>query len=162
MEMNRLSAGDPSKSGGINDPSVGSFFGVNGDGATREAMAVSQLWYEQAFFDETLRIRFGKLDITAALIVAAVLALMATLLTMRQFLNGVRLITDDPFSDYGLGAAAIYSPVSVVHRMDFPSPGGLPRNGLNTAAPRRGLLVQHRRDWLSQFDSAWPPAQPTA
>ena len=44
-----LSEGKWSKSGGINDPAVGSFFNVNGDGAPRRAIDVTELWYEQNF-----------------------------------------------------------------------------------------------------------------
>ena len=46
----------------IDETSIGSVFGVNGDGAGRRAMDVTEVWYEQAMFDETLRFRFGKLD----------------------------------------------------------------------------------------------------
>lgn len=47
----------------IDETSIGSVFGVNGDGAGRRVMDVTEVWYEQAMFDETLRFRFGKLDI---------------------------------------------------------------------------------------------------
>lgn len=53
-----------SKSGGIDGVSVGSAFGVNADAGSRDAMVVTELWWEQSMFDDTLRLRFGKLDIT--------------------------------------------------------------------------------------------------
>ncbi|GAH06916.1 unnamed protein product, partial [marine sediment metagenome] len=59
-----LTEGKWSKSGGIDAPSVGSAFGVNGDGAPRRSMDVSELWYEQVFADETIRLRIGKMDLT--------------------------------------------------------------------------------------------------
>jgi porin len=108
--------GSWSKSGGINDPAVGSYFGVNGDGASREAMAISQVWYEQAFFDETLRIRAGKLDIGGGFDCGgSTVAFDGNAYAndeTAQFLNGALINNPTiPFPDYGLGAAAIYNPV---------------------------------------------------
>lgn len=108
--------GSWSRSGGINDPAVGSFFGVNGDGATREAMAISQFWYEQAFFDETLRIRFGKIDITGGFDCGgSTVAFDGNAYAndeTTQFLNGALINNPTiPFPDYGLGTATIYNPV---------------------------------------------------
>ena len=51
-------------SNGINDNSVGSIFGVNGDAAGDEALDVTQLWYQQWFGEETFAIRLGKIDLT--------------------------------------------------------------------------------------------------
>ncbi|MHC4542231.1 MAG: carbohydrate porin, partial [Planctomycetota bacterium] len=44
--------------------SVGSVFGINADAGGRRAMDLTELWYEQAMFDDTLRLRLGKMDIT--------------------------------------------------------------------------------------------------
>ena len=49
---------------GIDGPSVGSIFGVNGDATGYRAADVTQLYYEQALFDDILTIRVGKLDLT--------------------------------------------------------------------------------------------------
>lgn len=108
--------GSWSRHGGINDPAVGSIFGVNGDGATREAMAVSQFWYEQAFFDDTLRVRFGKLDITGGFDCGgSTVAFDGNAYAndeTAQFLNGALINNPTiPFPDYGLGAMAMYNPV---------------------------------------------------
>ncbi len=51
-------------SDGIDDSSVGSLFGVNDSAAGDEPIILAELWYEQALFDESLRIRIGKLDLT--------------------------------------------------------------------------------------------------
>ena len=61
--MYMLTEGSWSKYGGIDEPSVGSMFGVNGDGSSRRAIDVTELWYEQSFLDETFRIRLGKMDL---------------------------------------------------------------------------------------------------
>jgi porin len=110
-----LTEGKWSKSGGIDAPSVGSVFGVNGDGADRRSMDVTELWYEQAFADETLRVRFGKMDITGGFEhhgcpVAFDCSIYAND-EVTQFLN-MSLINNPtiPFPDYGLGVAVHYSP----------------------------------------------------
>jgi carbohydrate-selective porin OprB len=53
-----------SYSNGIDKSSVGSFFGVNDDAAGDRSMDITELWYEHAFLDDSLRIRVGKLDLT--------------------------------------------------------------------------------------------------
>jgi carbohydrate-selective porin OprB len=52
-----------SKSGDIDGDSVGSYFGVNGEGGARRSLDITQLWFEGAMFDGTLRVRAGKMDI---------------------------------------------------------------------------------------------------
>lgn len=107
-----------SKSGGIDAPSVGSVFGVNGDGADRRSMDVTELWYEQAFADETLRMRFGKMDITGGFEhhgcpVAFDCSIYAND-EVTQFLNGALINNPTiPFPDYGLGVAVHYSPTKL-------------------------------------------------
>ena len=51
-----LTEGVWSKSAGIDGPSVGSAFGVNGDARNRRSMDITELWYQQAFLDETVRL----------------------------------------------------------------------------------------------------------
>ncbi len=53
-----------SYSDGINGPSVGSFWGVNGDAAGNRTIDVTEMWYEQDAFDDNLRLRVGKIDLT--------------------------------------------------------------------------------------------------
>jgi len=59
-----LTEGVWSKSAGIDAPSVGSAFGVNGDARSRRSMDVTELWYQQSMFDDSLRVRIGKMDLT--------------------------------------------------------------------------------------------------
>jgi porin len=110
--------GSWSKYGGIDAPAVGSFFGVNGDGVPREDMAISQVWYEQAFFDKALRIRVGKMDITSGFDCGGSTVAFDNNAYANdetaQFLNGALVNNPTiPFRDYGLalGAAAIYNPI---------------------------------------------------
>ncbi len=51
-------------SDGLDASSIGSIFGVNADAAGDRSIDVHQLYYEQALFNDTLRIRVGKLDLT--------------------------------------------------------------------------------------------------
>ena len=110
-----LTEGKWSQSGGIDAPSVGSVFGVNGDGADRRTMDVTELWYEQAFAEEMLRMRFGKMDLRGGFEhhgcpVAFDCSIYAND-EVTQFLN-MSLINNPtiPFPDYGLGVAVHYSP----------------------------------------------------
>lgn len=111
-----LTEGVWSKSAGIDTPSVGSVFGVNGDARDRRAMDITELWYEQAFLDETLRIRLGKMDLTGGFEhhncpVSFDCSNYANDET-TQFLNGALINNPTiPFPDYGLGIAVHYNPV---------------------------------------------------
>ncbi len=104
-----------SYSEGINGPSVGSFFGVNDDAAGDRSMDITELWYEQSWFEQTLRIRLGKIDLTGGFEhhgcpVAFDCSAYANDET-TQFLNSA-LVNNPaiPFPDNGLGAAVLYSP----------------------------------------------------
>jgi porin len=100
----------------IDDTSIGSVFGVNGDGAGRRAMDVTEVWYEQAMFDETLRFRFGKLDIGGGFecrgcpvsFDGSAYANDET----AQFLNGALVNNPTiPMPDVGLGAVLYWNPI---------------------------------------------------
>lgn len=110
-----LTEGVWSKSAGIDAPSVGSAFGVNGDARARRAMDITELWYEQAFWDGSIRIRFGKMDLSGGFEhrgrpVAFDCSSYANDET-TQFLNGALINNPTiPFPDYGLGVAVHYSP----------------------------------------------------
>jgi porin len=107
--------GSWSKSGGIDVPSVGSSFGVNGDGVPRRTMDVTEFWYEQSFFGGSCLLRIGKMDITGGFEchgcpVAFDGSRYANDET-RQFLNGALVNNPTiPFPDYALGAAFFYNP----------------------------------------------------
>ena len=104
------------KSEGIDGPSVGSAFGVNGDAMPRNSMVVTELWYEQEMFDGTFLLRVGKMDITGGFEcrgcpVAFDCSLFAND-ENTQFLNSALVNNPTiPFPDYALGIAAFYNPV---------------------------------------------------
>ena len=115
-----LTEGKWSKSGGIDAPSVGSVFGVNGDGAARRSIDVTELWYEQTFAEEALRLRIGKMDLTGGFEhhgcpVAFDCSSYANDET-TQFLNGALINNATiPFPDYGLGVVVHYSPTRFLY-----------------------------------------------
>lgn len=110
-----LTEGKWSQSQGINDPAVGSFFNVNGDGAPRRAIDVTELWYEHSFAARELRLRFGKMDLTGGFEhrncpVSFDCSSYANDET-TQFLNGALINNPTiPFPENGLGVAAHYEP----------------------------------------------------
>jgi len=105
-----------SKSGGIDGPSVGSAFGVNGDAGNRRSMDITEFWYEQSMFDNTFLLRVGKMDITGGFEchgcpVAFDCSLFAND-ENAQFLNSALVNNPTiPFPDYALGIAVFYNPV---------------------------------------------------
>ena len=110
-----LTEGKWSKSAGINDPSVGSVFGVNGDAMPRRTIDVTELWYEQSFESQELRLRFGKVDLTGGFEhhncpVSFDCSMFANDET-TQFLNGAFVNNPTvPFPDNGLSVAVHYGP----------------------------------------------------
>jgi len=111
-----LTEGVWSKSAGIDGPSVGSAFGVNGDGRSRRTMDITELWYQQELWDKKMRIRLGKMDLTGGFEhhncpVSFDCSNYANDET-AQFLNGALINNPTiPFPDYGLGIAAYYNPI---------------------------------------------------
>jgi porin len=107
--------GSWSKSGGINAPAVGGVFKVNEDGEPRRAVDVTELWYEQSFAAQEIRLRFGKLDLTGGFEhhdcpVSFDCSNFANDET-TQFLNGaLKNNPTIPFPDKGLGVAVHYDP----------------------------------------------------
>jgi porin len=100
----------------IDETSVGSAFGVNGDFAPREAVNIIELWYQQSFFDDTLRIRFGKLDMTGGFEYQGCSASFDCNAYANdentQFLNSALVNNPTiPFPDYGLGVIVFWSPL---------------------------------------------------
>lgn len=104
------------KSGGIDIASVGSVFGVNGDAGSRDTLVITELWWEQAMFDETLRFRLGKLDMTGGFQhhgcpVSFDCSSYAND-ESSQFLNSALVNNPTiPFPDYGLGAVMYWNPI---------------------------------------------------
>jgi len=105
-----------SKSGGIDEASVGSVFGVNGDAGLRDTLVITEFWWEQSMFDDSLRLRLGKLDMTGGFEhhgcpVSFDCSSYAND-EASQFLNGALVNNPTiPFPDYGLGAILYWSPI---------------------------------------------------
>ena len=104
------------KSAGIDGPSVGSYFGVNGDAVPRNSVVVTELLYEQFMFDGKFLLRVGKMDLTGGFEcgdwpVAFDAGAFANDET-SQFLNSA-LVNNPaiPFPDYALGLTGYYNPV---------------------------------------------------
>ena len=101
---------------GIDDTSVGSFFGVNGDFTGRRSLDLVEAWYQQSFADEELKIRIGKLDITGGFHCRSCPVSFDGNSYANdettQFLNG-SLVNNPtiPFPDYGLSAIVHWNPV---------------------------------------------------
>ena len=102
----------------IDATSVGSAFGVNGDFAPREAINIIELWYQQAFWDDTLQIRFGKLDMTGGFECRGCpVSFDGNRFAndeYTQFLNAALINNPTiPFPDYGLGAIVHWNPADL-------------------------------------------------
>jgi len=105
-----------SKSGGIDGPSVGSAFGVNGDAGSRRSMDVTELWYEQSMLDGAFLLRVGKMDLTGGFECSGCPVAFDTSAFAHdetsQFLNSALVNNPTiPFPDYALGLAGLYNPV---------------------------------------------------
>jgi porin len=99
----------------IDETSVGSAFGVNGDFAPREAFNIIEFWYQQSFFDDTLRIRIGKLDMTGGFDHRGCPVSFDCNAYANdentQFLNSALVNNPTiPFPDYGLGVIVFWNP----------------------------------------------------
>ena len=100
---------------GIDSVSTGSFFGVNGDAMPRDAAVITELWYQQMFFDGDLTVRVGKMDLTGGFECSGCPVSFdcnpyANDET-QKFLNS-SLVNNPtiPFPAYTLGVAAHYAP----------------------------------------------------
>jgi len=99
---------------GIDGPSVGSFSGVNADAQPRDALILTELWYEQGFGD-TFTLRAGKMDLTGGFECGGTpVAFDASLFAndeTSQFLNGALVNNPTiPFPIYALGVSSLYRP----------------------------------------------------
>jgi porin len=82
------------------DDRVGDLFGVNADAMGDRSIRVRELWYEQKFFGDKLRFKFGKMDMAVDIDTNAYANWEVT-----QFINGALVNTGNlPLPDYGLGA----------------------------------------------------------
>jgi porin len=90
---------------GIDSDSVGSAFGVNANAIGNDAIIVKQLFYEGPFFDESLLITIGKIDLTGIFDKNAYADDEIT-----QFLNAAFVDNPTiPFPEYCLGAILTWS-----------------------------------------------------
>jgi porin len=101
---------------GIDESSVGSFFGVNGHAGGDNAISVSELWFEHIFAGEFLHLRIGKLDLTHGFeyygLGEAFDAGLYANNENTQFLNNALVNNPTiPFPDFGLGFAVHFKPV---------------------------------------------------
>ncbi len=101
----------------IDATSVESAFGVNGDFAPREAFTIIELWYQQGFWDNTLHLRIGKLDMTGGFDHRGCPVSFDCNRYANdentQFLNAALVNNPTiPFPDYGIGAIVFWSPVA--------------------------------------------------
>jgi len=105
-----------SKSGGIDGPSIGSAFGVNGDAGPRRTADVTELWYEQSMLDGMFLLRVGKMDLTGGFECSGCPVAFDTSAFANdetsQFLNSALVNNPTiPFPVYALGAASYYNPL---------------------------------------------------
>lgn len=107
--------GEGGWSEGIDPVSVGSAFGVNADAIGDRGMDIIELYYEGTFFEDTLQIRVGKLDITGGFecrnCPVSFDGSMYANDEVTQFLNGALVNNPTiPFPDYGMGAVVHWNP----------------------------------------------------
>lgn len=100
----------------IDETSVGSAFGVNGDFAPREAFTLIEFWYQQSLLEDTLQLRIGKLDMTGGFecrgCPVSFDGNMYANDENTQFLNSALVNNPTiPFPDYGLGAIVHWNPI---------------------------------------------------
>jgi len=109
--------GEGSWSDGLDDSSIGSLFGVNGDAGGDRSIDLTELWFEQALLEGKVRVRFGKLDLTGGF---ECRGCPVTFDGNRfandesmQFLNGALVNNPTiPFPDNGLGIVVHVEPVA--------------------------------------------------
>ena len=103
-------------SDGLDDSSIGSLFGVNSGAGGDRTIDLTQLYYELDLFEEALRIRLGKLDITGGFecrgCPVAFDSSMYAGDDSFQFLNGSLSNNPTiPFPDNGIGVVVYYQPL---------------------------------------------------
>ena len=107
-------------SDGLDDSSIGSLFGVNGDAGGDRSIDVTEVYYEQALLAEALRIRIGKLDLGGGFECRGCpVAFDGNAYAndeTAQFLNGALVNNPTiPMPDVGLGVVVYYQPVEQVY-----------------------------------------------
>lgn len=99
----------------LDDISVGSYFGLNGDAGEMRSLDVTELYYEQGLWDNTLFIRAGKLDLTGGFDCSGCPVSFDGNRYANdetsQFLNGALVNNPTiPFPAYSLGIVVYWNP----------------------------------------------------
>jgi len=116
---------------GIDGPSVGSAFGVNGDAIGDRAIDLVECFYQGPLFTRSLTLMVGKIDFTAVFDTSAYANDETT-----QFLNGAFVNNPTiPFPDYSAGVVLNWSPTDSWYIMGGAADAQADRRetGLNTA-----------------------------
>lgn len=105
---------------GLGESSVGSIFDVNADAYGDEVINLTELYWEQVFFDDRLMFRIGKMDITGGYTCRHCDVAFDTNAYANdetaQFLNSALVNNPTiPFPDYGLGASVFVEPIDRVY-----------------------------------------------
>lgn len=113
------------------DRYVGSLFPVNGDAIGDEPIRLIELWYQQMFLEDKIRLKFGKMDLAVDIDTNAYANWEVT-----QFLNDALINTGNmPLPDYGLGVVLSVLPTDWLYvtlaAADAQARGG--QTGFNTA-----------------------------
>lgn len=152
---------------GIDGVSVGSAFGVNADAIGNRTFDIVEFYYETAFWDNTFRLRIGKLDMTGGFecrgCPVSFDGSMYANDEVTQFLNGALVNNPTiPFPDYGLGVILHWNPVEdwylSVGAADAQSDGR--ETGFNTAFHEEDYFLYIAETGITpQLDSANGPMQ---
>lgn len=151
----------------IDETSVGSYFGANGDFYPRNSFSIIELWYEQAYLDDTLRLRVGKLDMTGGFECRGCPVSFDGNAYANdentQFLNNALINNPTiPFPDYGLGAILYWNPIEhwYVSAGAADAQADRRETGFNTAFHREDYFVYMAETGITpQLDSANGPLQ---
>jgi porin len=151
----------------IDQTSVGSAFGVNGDFAPREAFNIIEFWYQQSYFEQTLKLRLGKLDMTGGFECRGCAVSFDGNAYANdentQFLNSALVNNPTiPFPDYGLGAIVYWNPVEHWYLSAGAADAQADRRetGFNTTFAGEDYFVYMAETGLTpQLDSANGPLQ---
>jgi len=112
-----LAVGEGSYGKGLSEGGkIGDMFGVNDDAGGDRSIDLTELWYEQSFFDGKLAVRVGKIDLTGGFECGGCPASFDGNSYANdetaQFLNAALVNNPTiPFPDNGLGVMIHYSPV---------------------------------------------------
>lgn len=151
----------------IDATSVGSYIGANGDFYPRNTFSIIELWYEQSFLDDTLRLRLGKLDMTGGFECRGCPVSFDGNAYANdentQFLNNALINNPTiPFPDYGLAAIVYWNPVESWYLSAGAADAQADRRetGFNTAFHGEDYFVYMAETGITpQLDSANGPLQ---